>query len=795
MNNSKPKATKNSFDVLAKWKVEFTEEVKFKNNINKIAFKFSDAVNIKNYKSPREDCFIDVDKFLNSNPLRNNDYSKYVSCYIEEDKKLNVKFFRNDIEKLNEYYLKVDELKKQGIKFNPFNELAYKNYVLYMVLKLKGQYLASDDMLFNVEVKDNREYNPLTKIPSVLRGELPYDVKEYDIVRAFPTFIDIELESNYRELIYEKIDKKIFATLLNSNKSNPNIDIKSLRKSLSVVYGDEANKVLTDDRFETKAKAFLDFSGYEKQYIEQFVLENKLVNYVRLHDGVFVLSETDCDRILFGKVKFSIKKCIKPEIKNETVNFYRIDDFGNVNTSRTLYADFFKQEKFKRISTLDDKVQLLLDTNNVVDLFNYKTNIVSFLESNINESLNYSDMIREQIARESSNVIYTSFNLIPPSELIYYLDSKTSFGLPFKNGFFYFDTNTDDGAIKDKVYSDVKGYFSPHKIQTRNFKYTDEAGMFEKFLTRVAIDRVVADSPDTININGEFQKMFGYLCHTYKSQTNAPSIIFTDEGANDENRNGGRGKTIVTKALSEVLTSMLKGGNEFDASYTHVFADLERKHKIYIIDDVPAGFKYDDLYTNILGGINCQRKGSKAELIEFEDSPKFVITSNWVVRYDEKNASTNRRFLEYKFSSYYNQHNTPKDDFKCTFFEDWDDEEWNRFYSFVFRCVKLFLADGLKQIPYNKTNDNYLALFNNASTTDEFERIIDILIKKNEPFGVNDFLTLYDVYDNPLRIQKMFHSKNVKKLIDVWIDHNLNDKTQNKLKFISGKRKWIQVKS
>ena len=151
--------------------------------------------------------------------------------------------------------------------------------------------------------------------------------------------------------------------------------------------------------------------------------------------------------------------------------------------------------------------------------------------------------------------------------------------------------------------------------------------------------------------------------------------------------------------------------------------------------------------------------------------------------------------MEYKFSAYYNQHNTPKDEFECTFFEDWDDDEWNRFYSFVFRCVKLFLIDGLKQIPYNKTNDNYLASFNNPSMTDEFERIMSILFETKTQFGVNDFLTIYDAYDNPLRIQKMFHSKNVKKLIDVWIDYNLNDKTRNKLKFISGKRKWIQVKS
>jgi hypothetical protein len=343
--------------------------------------------------------------------------------------------------------------------------------------------------------------------------------------------------------------------------------------------------------------------------------------------------------------------------------------------------------------------------------------------------------------------------------------------------------------LVSKNYSEVEGFFAPHKIQTRKFSYTDEIGMFEKFMTRVAIGREIADSPDTINISKEFQKMFGYLCHSFKDQTKSPCIIFTDEGANDENRNGGRGKTIITKALAEVQTVMLKGGNEFDANYTHVFADLERKHNVYIIDDVPAGFKYDDLYTNILGGINCQRKGSKAELIEFEQTPKFIITTNWVVRYDEKNSSTNRRFLEFKFSDYYNQSKTPFDDFGCTFFQDWDEMEWNRFYSFVFRCVSLFFAEGLQQIQYNKDSDNFLAYFNNTAMFQEFERIIELLIDNHSEFIVSDFLSIYN--EGPLRQEKLFNIRNVKKLIDIWLKRYQFDNPDITIKYLQSDRKWI----
>jgi hypothetical protein len=789
MSISNQQPAKMTIDVLAKWQEGFTERINLESRNRKQLFQYGDALKHTNLHTEKDKCFISTERFLNSDPLLNNDYAKYVSCYIKEGKKLNPKFFRNNVDKLNEYYSKVEEGKAKGEKYNPFNKLAYRNYVLFIALKLKGHYIDSDDSLFNVQIIDNREYNPLTKIPSVLRGELPFNVKEYDIKRAFPTFIDIELNTNHRETIYEKIDKKTFATLINTNAENSKSDITSLRKFLSAVYGADTEKVMTSERFESKGKMFLDLSRHEKEYVEQFVVENEIVDYVRLHDGVFVLQETICEKISFDKVEFVIKECIKPAIDNDSINFYKIDDQGKVLTSRGMYADFLIQEKFKRISTPDDKILLLVNTNNVIDFFNHKTDTVSFLESNINEMHGYSEMVREIIAKESSNVILQSFPLIPFSELVYYTDTKTSFGLPFKNGFFSFD-KTSTFEITRSEYTDVKGFFPPHKIQSRDFEYTDEVGMFEQFLTRAAIGREVPDTADTININKSFQAMFGYLCHTYKSQTKSPCIILTDEAANDTNRNGGRGKTALTKALNEVQTQLFKGGKEFDPNYQFVFDDLEKKHKSYVIDDVPAGFKYDDLYTNILSAINCHRKGKSAESIPFEESPKFMITTNWVLRHDVRNASTNRRFLEYKFTDYYNQSHSPKDDFNCTFFEEWDADEWNRFYSFVFKCVELFFIKGVSQIPYNKTTDNFLANFSNDSMHDEFERIITELFTEKESFGVNDFLSKYNYYQNPLKVEKFFHLRNVKPLIEVWLAHYTENSLINRFKYVKSTKKW-----
>ncbi len=102
-------------------------------------------------------------------------------------------------------------------------------------------------------------------------------------------------------------------------------------------------------------------------------------------------------------------------------------------------------------------------------------------------------------------------------------------------------------------------------------------------------------------------------------------------------------------------------------------------------------------------------------------------------------------------------------------------------------------AEGLTQILYNKTKYNYLASFNNISITEEFERIITILFESEIQFCVNDFLRIYEANDNPLKNQKMFHSRSVKKLIDAWVG---NFKRENKtfiFEYSQRKRSWIKI--
>lgn len=749
-------------DVINEWSTEFTKQIKRQSNSKKVNYTFSDALVNKALHSKRDECFIIAYTYLKENLPERNDFIKYLTAYIEDGIKLKQEYFKYDYEILNKYYNKVDEKKKNGDSYNPFNIKSYRNYVVFMILKLHGVYESTDDELFRVSKKDNREFNPATNIPSVLRGFLPIRIKELDVKREFPTIIDEELGTNFRHDIYEILDKVTFAKVLNANSVDPNdYYYTECINELKKVYGDKAYEVLTFDRFYEKGKVYRDFVKREKEVVEQCAEVNDVINYVRLHDALIVRYYQNIKQTKFGLFEFDCKEITALVVNSDIKEtFYYLSDDGEFKITPTRIRDFFLNIGMKRIATADDQILLLKDTNNVIEYYNHKTDLLTLLKLGINEIKGEYAKVEDLLSHEYKNIIAKALPLIIPKKLIFYQDSQYTFGLPFKNGFMLMDKN---GVIEKQDYNSVKGFFNKHIIQERVFTQTDEVGDYERLVKNVSGKDEKA-----------FMSMIGFLAHSYKNPTMSPCIILTDDHADDINRKGGRGKSIFGAALSEVLIQILKGGNEFNPNYTHNFADLEKGTRLYIIDDVIAGFKYDDLYTNILGDISCQRKGKKAEQIKFEETPKFLITSNWVIPHSTVNNSTNRRFVEFKFNDHYNKDNTPFTEFGRRLFLDWDEVEFNRFYSYIFRCVKLFFDNGLIKPIYDKEADNYSVKFRNEAFETEFERILKPMLVSKTTFKVSDFLKKYKDVENPFKNENWFHQNNVRDLIDIWLKHSNN---------------------
>ena len=472
-----------------------------------------------------------------------------------------------------------------------------------------------------------------------------------------------------------------------------------------------------------------------------------------------------------SKPSYFSDHALNEDKKHGNLNFYT-DDF-KISASRL--AEFNKQKGFMRISEEgNDIITIIKNNNKILKPFNHKTDTIAFLKEHINHSEKRVEI--ENLLVTKRNVIQNSFELMKGEPYNLHKDKKDATYIPFANG--VCKITKDCIEMIDYKSKEIAFFIDKIKSQQHHFKITDiakrEISDFEKFIIYAIIGRETDDF--THNEQKDiraFYSMIGYLISNYKNPAESPAIILSDEDAVIGERRGARGKSLLAEAVRKVKGSIFKDATKFNPAYTHVYADLERYHDIYILDDATERFKYDTLYTDITGDITAQRKGTSAVTIPFEDAPKFVITTNAPWRFDKDADSTNRRFVEYQFSNYWKREYTPEMFFGYRFFDDWDDEQWQLFYEFLIACSMQFLTTGLQRISYAKDKDNYRGLFSNDVIEHEFERIF-LEMKTKSSFNVTDFLDEHDKKPMFRFNNKLFHRQNARKHIDAYlIDHKI----------------------
>ncbi len=243
---------------------------------------------------------------------------------------------------------------------------------------------------------------------------------------------------------------------------------------------------------------------------------------------------------------------------------------------------------------------------------------------------------------------------------------------------------------------------------------------FGKFLQNVCTN------PETMEFDearhNSLLSTLGYLLHAYKNPAYAKAIVFTESNLDTTVSNGGTGKGLITKAIGELRRKESEDGRVFDPKNTFAYQKLSLDTKVYEIEDASKNFDYETLYNKITGDLDYERKHQPRQTIKFADSPKIVVTTNYTVT--STGSSTDRRKFEMELYTYYNNHNTPIDEFGKLFFDEWDHSEWNEFYSLMFYSVQQFLKNGSKIPEYSS----------------------DTLLQRKLLFGIGKELTEY--FDN-----------------------------------------------
>lgn len=189
--------------------------------------------------------------------------------------------------------------------------------------------------------------------------------------------------------------------------------------------------------------------------------------------------------------------------------------------------------------------------------------------------------------------------------------------------------------------------------------------------------------------------LIGYMLHGWKDPARPFAPILAEE-TDDEKKGGGTGKGIFIKAISYIIPVVRIDGKNFKIDKNFAFQRVGMDTKLVVIEDSPKNVDFEKYYPTITEGITIEKKNKDELFLPYADSPKIAFTTNYSISQDAEHAKRRQRVFE--FASHYSSTYTPQDEFGHKLFDDWDADEWNRFYNLMFCCVGIYLDAGVLQV-------------------------------------------------------------------------------------------------
>ncbi len=361
-------------------------------------------------------------------------------------------------------------------------------------------------------------------------------------------------------------------------------------------------------------------------------------------------------------------------------SFWRIDK-GKVTFSYLGFKQFLENEGFAKIYLENDYIFIQVQNQVVheVSLPQIKDYVITYI-SEITSP--HRDQILEELLSKTSSLLGEKMiECIKTISEDFNKDQK-------ETAHFYFKNKTveisREMGIRILAYSATSKMIWESEIIKKDILITDEKSDFEKFIFNIA-------GNDDVRFKS-VQSAIGYLLHSYKDSSKAKVIILCDEKVTDF-PDGRTGKSILGKALSQLRPTVRIDGKNFDFSSRFTFQQINLDTRLLEFNDVRKDFDFERLFSVVTDDMTIENKGQKPFTIRFDRSPKILVSTNYTIK--GSGSSFTDRMFELEFTNFYNENHKPIDDFGKRFFDEWDEDEWNRFYNFMFKCIQVYLTEGL----------------------------------------------------------------------------------------------------
>jgi hypothetical protein len=338
---------------------------------------------------------------------------------------------------------------------------------------------------------------------------------------------------------------------------------------------------------------------------------------------------------------------------------------------------------------------------------------------------------RKDMNRLFPNTIKNLYH-INSDEHFYFVKDKVDTSYVFYNNGCRVIKKNNDKLVE---YSKISGFIRSDKILNRSFKVSDgKPSIIQKYIKRLSTNRLEEDKLDyNKDKYNSLISIIGYLATNYKKKDNAVAIILTDSNLtlSDESE-GGSGKSLFAKIISFIRKQVVIDGRNFKSDSDFKLDQIDESTDVCLINDCASNFPFESFYNYITDDLVIQKKYKSSEVITFENSPKFIFTSNSVLGGD--GSSDIRRRVEIEVSNYYDLKHKPSDEFGILF--DWDEDEWARYDDFIGKCIRYYYKNGI--IPSKSTNAMYKRL--EIHTSIEFAEYATLYLKEDKLYWMDSIL-------------------------------------------------------
>ena len=372
-----------------------------------------------------------------------------------------------------------------------------------------------------------------------------------------------------------------------------------------------------------------------------------------------------------------IDEILEFDYEDDYLIFWDVSDKGNISLNDYKFKLFLENRGFYKVQLNDKEYTFVKVYNNIINETN-ETNIKDFV---LNYVVEMDIKVYNFFAKSTTKFTENYLNQLATKELSMVRDTPTESYLFFKNKVVK--------VTKDNIdfidYINVGGFVWERNIIPYDFDVNKDKSDYEQFIINVTNQD--QDRKKTLEC------AIGYLLNNYKKQDEGIAVILYDETLND-NPSGRTGKTLISDAIKQLRKVTTLNGKEFDNKGNFPYDTVSLDDNVICFDDMERTFKFESLFSIITGNLTLKKKFQQPIVIPFEQSPKLLFTSNYIL--SGVGDSHEDRKLEIELFRHYSKNFKPIHEFGKLFFShQWNEKDWNCFFSYMISNIQKYFKFGI----------------------------------------------------------------------------------------------------